>query len=317
MVEQRLIHCRHAGHRSGAGSGERLEALAGIEARQHGNAAAIEHGAVEHAGIGENMEERQHADNHVALVLVRIDRDDLAGIGGEVLMGEHRTLGRAGGAAGVLDQREIVFRIDGDRRGRPVTDQHGAPRFHVRLFRHRHDLAEPGHAHRQALPPRQHVGETCHDQRFKRRSLQHFERRRQEGGHIDRDQQTHSGIGDLRGEFGDAVERGKVDHGGTSQHRAEIGREVDRHVGQVEPDAFAFGIAHGLQAGGKAARFGHGLCVSGGSALEVAQRPVRPCCDAGREQVGHGKRRELLVPRAWMRIVLAPGLGSFTYSHVS
>ena len=65
MIEQRLIHGRHTGEGRGADPLQRLQGLTGVKTRQHRDAAAVEHRAVEHAGIGEDMEKRQHAQNPV------------------------------------------------------------------------------------------------------------------------------------------------------------------------------------------------------------------------------------------------------------
>ena len=56
MVEQRLVHRRHAGERGRLGPRDRAEHRASLEARQHHDASAVEHGAVEHAGVGEDVE---------------------------------------------------------------------------------------------------------------------------------------------------------------------------------------------------------------------------------------------------------------------
>src|SRR3546814_15518301 len=47
---------------------------------------------------------------------VRVYGRDLPRIGRQILMGKHRTLGQAGGAAGILDKRDVLFGIDGGRR---------------------------------------------------------------------------------------------------------------------------------------------------------------------------------------------------------
>ena len=112
MIQQRLEHGRHA--RQGC----RLYPLHGgqhlrrVEAGQHHHLAAIYHRAIERAGIGEDVEKGQDRDDAIRLMLARIDRLRLARIGGQILVRQHCTLGRAGRTAGVLQQRDVVDRVD-------------------------------------------------------------------------------------------------------------------------------------------------------------------------------------------------------------
>ncbi len=62
------------------------------------------------------MEEGQDREDAVDGLWMRIDEPDLTGIGGQVLVGEHRALWPTGGAAGILQQSDVVDRIDRDRR---------------------------------------------------------------------------------------------------------------------------------------------------------------------------------------------------------
>ena len=116
-----LKHCWHAGKNGGPHPADGGNNLGRIKAGKHGDASAIENGAVEHGGIGKNMKQRQRAQHHVALWRVavakgmRVYRHNLAGIGGDVLMGEHRPLGAARGAAGILDEGNIGFGINRHR----------------------------------------------------------------------------------------------------------------------------------------------------------------------------------------------------------
>src|SRR3546814_3892785 len=73
-------------------------------------------GAVQHAAVGEDVKQRQHADDAITILAVRVYGRDLPRIGRQILMGKHRTLGQAGGAAGILDKRDVLFGIDGGRR---------------------------------------------------------------------------------------------------------------------------------------------------------------------------------------------------------
>ena len=61
MVEQRLIHGRHARHCRNLITRNRFQCLFRIETRQHNNLSASVHRPVEHRAIGEDMEKGQHA----------------------------------------------------------------------------------------------------------------------------------------------------------------------------------------------------------------------------------------------------------------
>src|SRR3546814_8407222 len=63
-------------------------------------------GAVQHAAVGEDVKQRQHADDAITILAVRVYGRDLPRIGRQILMGKHRTLGQAGGAAGILRSEE-------------------------------------------------------------------------------------------------------------------------------------------------------------------------------------------------------------------
>ena len=163
MIEQRLIHRRHTRHGGGLDALDRRQRILRVEARQQGHASTIDHGTIEHAGVGENVEQRQHTEDHVAFVRARIDCVDLPGIGGEILMRQHRTLGRTGRPAGVLQQGEIVFRIDHHRGERRVTAK-GRPAGHIGAIRHRRQHIALEQFERKPLEARQHAGEIAHDQ---------------------------------------------------------------------------------------------------------------------------------------------------------
>src|SRR3546814_19508390 len=51
-------------------------------------------GAVQHAAVGEDVKQRQHADDAITILAVRVYGRDLPRIGRQILMGKHRTLGR-------------------------------------------------------------------------------------------------------------------------------------------------------------------------------------------------------------------------------
>ena len=165
MIEQRLVHGRHTRHRGGLGSFDRFKRLPRIEPRQHCDAAAIRHGAIEHGGIGKNMEQGQHPHDHIAIPAVRINRNNLTGIGGQILVGQHRPFGGAGGPAGILQQCQIVFGVERNflRHGRV---QHVAPAQHIRCRGNRRKCLSPDQPQRRRLKPGEHFGERSNHQHF-------------------------------------------------------------------------------------------------------------------------------------------------------
>ena len=112
MIEQRLIHGRHTGHRGNFRACDRRQGLLRIETGQHDDFPAALDGAVEHRAVRENVEKGQNAHHPVNLVNEGIDVVDLTRVGGQVLVGAHRALGRAGGAAGILQQGDIPVCTD-------------------------------------------------------------------------------------------------------------------------------------------------------------------------------------------------------------
>ena len=109
MIQQRLEHGRHAGQRRRLHPLHRGQHLRRIEARQHHHLAAIHDRAVERAGIGEDMEERQDRDDPVGLMLVRVDRLRLSRVGGQILMRQHRALTATGGTRCIQNRRQIMI----------------------------------------------------------------------------------------------------------------------------------------------------------------------------------------------------------------
>ena len=114
----RREHGRHAEHHGRPLLGDHLEQLIEAEARQQDDLEAAGDADVHHPGHAEDVEQGQGAD-HLLLAGPGADRPhaDLPGVGVERGVGQHGALGQAGGAAGVLQHRDVAERIDLDRRG--------------------------------------------------------------------------------------------------------------------------------------------------------------------------------------------------------
>ena len=286
VIEQRLVHRRHPRHRGGLDPLQRLERGPRLEPGQHRDAPAHRHGAVEHAGVGKDMEQRQHPHDDVAAALARIDRLNLAGVGGEVLVAEHCPLGGARGAPGILDQRDVALGIDCDR-NRRCGGEHVAPPPQIGASGDRCQRFAPEQAQGHPFETRLHLRERSDHPRLELRAIKHLERIGQERGDIDRDQHSRPRIGDLRRQFGDGVERREIDHGRPGNHRAVICREINRDVGQEQSDAVALGDAQRLQPGCKRLRLGEKLGVAVLPPEEIDERriakPRRGGCEHRRD----------------------------------
>ena len=88
---------------------DRRECRFRFETRQHDDFAAVADRPVQHRRVGKNVKERQHAKDAVIAGRVRlvetrlrIDTVYLPGIGGNILVAEHRALWRTSSPAGIL-----------------------------------------------------------------------------------------------------------------------------------------------------------------------------------------------------------------------
>ncbi len=273
MIEQRLKHGRHAWQRRRAGPGDGREHLGRIEARQHHDLAAMRHGAIEHAGIGEDMEERQHAQDPVGHAGIGIDRIDLPGIGRNVLMREHRALGPAGGAAGILDEREILLGVERRQallggRAHEIGEVQDAP---VALG-HRRVVARLEHPVEQPLARRQRARDRADDQPLDAARLQHLLRGDEQLLRADGDQQPRAAVLGLVRQFLGGVERREIDHDGAGHERAIISRDIMGDVGKIEPDPVALADAEADQRVSEPPRAIQHLGIAVAPTVEIDQR---------------------------------------------
>ena len=108
-VEQR----GHTGHARGLLLGDRLQKLGNLESGQQDYLRPLMHRPVHHHGHGEDMEQGQHPQ-HALRPLADMGEPAraLLGVGIEIAMGQHRALGHAGRAPGVLQQGDRRAGID-------------------------------------------------------------------------------------------------------------------------------------------------------------------------------------------------------------
>ena len=326
MIEQGLEHRRHPGHAGGLLAVDRGQHLSRLETRQQDHAAATHHGAVEHAGVGEDMEQRQRAEDHIAFGAVKgIEQIDLLRVGRQVCVSQHGPLGCAGGAAGVLQQREV----GGNQRGKvgrlavkplpPVPlGQPAAPQPDIRAPGNRGHLAPLEQPQAQPLQPRQFVRQPHHHQLLERRGVEHLARGRQQGRRIERHQQPRPRIRDLRGQFLHTVERREIDHHRARHHRPVVSGDISRDIGQEQPDPIAPGNAARGEAGSETAGIGIQPAIAEGPPQKRDQRRLGCLLRLPREQIVQQHRPDRAVPRVRMGVA-ARGRGGETlaYSHVS
>ena len=181
------------------------------------------------------MEQRQHADDLVfagfgyALRIAPglVDR----ACGAEVAMGEHGALGYAGGAAGVLKQRDVI-------------DTHGRPFARQLLFAVCAQLVEP-YDGRIGCDGSGGYGRRAEGRVVADDEMVHQPIRPELLGHqrheadVGRDQNARTGILQLEGELAFRVERREMDDARAALEGGEKRDRVVRRVGEIEGDSVA------------------------------------------------------------------------------
>ena len=106
-------HGRHADEDRWSLAVDDVQDLGGAETRQEDHFGANHEAEIHHRRHAEGMEERQHRDG---LLAARRDawrpERELHRIGVKIGVGQRRPLGMAGGAAGILQHRDVVRRVD-------------------------------------------------------------------------------------------------------------------------------------------------------------------------------------------------------------
>ena len=255
-----------------------------------------------------HVEEGQHGHHDLApRVGVGEPGPYLLDVGPEVGVGEHHALGDPGGAAGVLEQGQVVVGVDLDQlRGRRRRGQRVAPASH-RLV-----LADAG-AGRLALlgvrgqPPLepgqlvQHRGDDHLADRGPR-----AQRLDPVIGQVEADQHLDPGVGQLVAELPLGVEGVVLDHGGPEAQRPEQRHHRLRAVGQDQPDLGAAADPepgqHPREPPGLLVQLG----VGDGAALEVEGRRMGEVPGRVLEQAGQAGLGKLHVLGDARRVVVEP-----------
>ncbi len=216
-------------------------------------AQAHEHQAVHRQG--KDVVQRQQGDVGFLLVLVQLVANPGLGlqqVGDDVAVAEHHALGIAGGAAGVLQEGQVV-QVHVHRQG-----IQGATLLHHLIEAQRPWQVEPGHlllhtaqdeVHCRALEGPEQVADGRHHHALDAAAGDDFF---QGVGKVLED---HHGLGatvlEQMLEFVGGVQRVDVDHHRTGQNRAQQADRVLQAVGHHQRHAVAFLHALALQPGGK------------------------------------------------------------------
>ena len=256
----------------------------------------------EHHHQPEDVVERQRQHDDLAAGLARLgqDRLELLGIGDEVAVRQHRALREAGGAAGVLEEQDVVA---GERHR--LEGEVLALREHVGEA-HRAGEARVDRGRRDRQPAA--VAEVDGDHRLDRRLVEDLGEHR--GRAAEDDDGLDAGVVQLVRELARRVERVDVHLRRAGPDDAEHGDREGEDVRAHQRDAVAALDAElRLQPGGDGARrrgrsrVGHGLAeaLEGRQVAEAARPPSR----RARRQTDRRRRRSRAGRRA---VGLDPGL---------
>jgi len=303
MVEHCLKHRRHTGKAGAAIARNRFQHLFCLKPRHHRDRRSGGDCVIEQRGVGEHMEERQRAhEDFIAGIAEGVDRGNLLRVDAELIVPQHRALGPPGGAAGILQQRQINMRIErGGGEGRvggailPATD--------CRPIGDIGNLFALEQLERDALCPWQHIGKPANHQHLQPRCGLHLGRSAVKFGHIERHQHPRAAVFDLPAQLLNRIERREIDDNRARHHRPVIGGGVDRDVGQEQADPVALGNPHRLQARSKAPRLREDFAIGIGAAKKMQERRFgrlrggafkqrrqayrrKPCVERGRVMIG-------------------------------
>ncbi len=236
---------------------------------------------VHHHGHGEDVEERQHRQR--ALLTGAEAREPghaLAHVRHQIGVAQHRPLGQAGGAAGVLQHRDVARGVDLDgRHDAVVVDEIREADAPVSSGNVGGVAALEG-AIEQVLREWQDLRHRAHHQRLQRVAIvqprQHVVGELQ----IEGDDDAAAGIADEVAELLLGIERVDVDDRAARGENAVVGDDVVGRVRQHESDAHARSHAELGEALGGAPREVADLAVGVDLAEEIEAGPRRIALDA-------------------------------------
>ena len=310
MVQHGDEHGRHAGHHGRLRLVDQLHGVVEHEARHDHDLGAIGDGEVHHRGHGEDVEEGQRCQHAlVAGHQMRRPGRALPAVGGDVGVGEHGALGGAGGAAGILQHRDVGQGIDGRLLVLAVVLAHigvgDDVGCHRRLRRVGQVLAlEELEEHR--LGARQQGREGGDDRPLQRAGLHQAFHLVEQQLEIERDHQLGLAVLDLEGQLLERVEGVVVDDRAAGLQRGEVVNDEGRAVRHQEPHLGALLDAELLQPGGRPIDHAADLSVAQDLAQEVGAGTRGVLGDRVVEQLVEGGRGELLVPVDALGVAIEP-----------
>ena len=216
---------------------------------------------------------------------------------GEIGVREHRALGRAGGAAGILDDGEFV----GERAERvdtiaAVVVDEIAERDMALVVLDVGQHACSRHLRFDRLGRGRHLCEFADDQRLETRRGEELLGLRIERGDVETDEDVGLAVFDLQLERRQRVQRRIVDDCAAGPQHAEKSDDIVRRVGKEETDMHAGLNAELLEAGRRAVRKRIELRVGYALVHEIERRLGAEALRGCLQNALHGRELERRVP---------------------
>ncbi len=300
---QRDPHGRHAGEHGDAPGFDVAHDLFGVEARPQQDFRSRVEPAQQHHAEPINMEERQHAhyplargDGPLRLLPDVVHREH----GGEITVREHGALGQPGGAAGILQERDVIDAGFGKIAGCRVAFQE--PREGELLL----VLGKRRERNRRRPPGRIVADDEPVDVPGGHQLL----RRGEQGGEVHGDQRPRAAVGELVHQRALHIERAQMRHPRAGIERAEERDRVKERVRQIKRHRRAGPDAEPLEAFGRAPRTLAELAIADRMAAILDRRTVAMAGDGAIEDARDGSKLDRCVPAGARRIGLLPRIGT-------
>ena len=307
-VQHRRVHGRHARQHRHLMLANGLDRLPQLKLGQHHDHAANPRRHVENDGVGEHVEKRQCAQNSLRRsARLGIDRRYLLRVDREAGVGQHRALGLARGAAGILQHRQIVVRVD-LHRSRSAVVAHQRLESDVALVDdHLRLLATAEQAVKHALDRRQRPRQRADDKAPQPRALHHFADGRIEARHVEANHDVRLGILNLRGKLVSRVEGREIDYRPARLQDGVVGDHVLRAIRQEQAHLHALFHPQQLEPLGGMAHQVHHLAIGIGTAKKIEVGRIRRLAGGTFQQMMDRHCLELGIPGRSMTVVGQPG----------
>ncbi len=257
--------------------------------------------AEQHHRQREDVKQRQHADHALDRIALGprglapdvIDRHRR----GEIAVAEHRALGQPGGAAGILQQRDVIG-VDVRPLRRAGCALHecleGDDR---RVIRDR----------RMRIANRAPMVVLADDQTIEQALFQELQRHRQQRREITGDENARAAVAQFMRQRAFAVERAEMHDAGAGLQRPEEVRGMIRRVPQKQRHRVVLAIAGAQEGRRRDLDHRFQLGVADGAVAEFDRRPRAVVRCGLRQQVGQRPARDRIVPMDPFRIKLFSG----------